>query len=159
MIKGSPIIGARVLQRMVSARHFLISHKLTRRELALRRRMDERVGVEKLLGVSGVISVSVLEGLSFAPNIGAEAWGVPVHFLGQACVKISQNYEMICVRVRGNEGVKGVPKIKLACQVLLGIFNLARGIDTENGNGVGYGANGDLANPWGMRQEICDEWS
>ena len=43
--------------------------------------MDEGVGVEKFLEVSGVISVSVLEGLSFAPNIGAEAGGVPIHFL------------------------------------------------------------------------------
>ena len=151
MIKGSPIIGARVLQRMVSARHFLISHKLIRREPGLRRRMYEGVGVEKLLEINGAISISVLEGLSFAPNIGAEAWGVPSHFLRQACVKISQNYEMIGVRMRRNKGIKGVPEIKLACQVLLGIFDLARGINTENGNGVGYDANGDLANPWGMR--------
>ena len=62
--------------------------------------MYEGVSVEKLLEIYGVISVSVLEGLSFAPNIGAEAWAVPIHFLSQACIKIAQNHEMIGVRMR-----------------------------------------------------------
>ena len=115
--------------------------------------MYEGVSVEKLLEIHGVISVSVLEGLSFAPNIGAEAWGVPIHFLSQACIKTAQNHEMIGVRMRRYKGVKGVQEIKLACQVLLGVFNLARGIDAENGNGVRDDSYGDLTNPGGMRKK------
>ena len=62
--------------------------------------MYEGVSVEKLLETHCVISVGVLKGLSFAPNVGAEAWGVPVHFLSQACIKIAHNHEMIGVRMR-----------------------------------------------------------
>ena len=37
--------------------------------------MYEGVSVEKILEIHCVISVGVLKGLSFAPRIGAEAWG------------------------------------------------------------------------------------
>ena len=62
--------------------------------------MYEGVSVEKLLEIHCVVSVGVLKGLSFAPNIGAEAWRVPVHFLSQASIEITHHHEMIGVRVR-----------------------------------------------------------